>query len=87
VIVTATLARVVVFKDEPLSWARPDLAVRTRTGVRYRDREGLFWTDPFKPEVRRYNIGSAVEAAAAGFDDSARLYPAARHHRTGPASR
>ena len=64
-----TIARLVVFKDPPLASARPDLAVRWRNGTIYRDREGLAWTSPVSPEVRRYNIAIAVEAAAAGFDE------------------
>jgi hypothetical protein len=76
-----TIARMVVFKDDPLATARPDLAVRRRDGSIYRDREGLAWTDPHRAEVREYNIGVAREAANAGFDeiqfDYARLPDAA----------
>jgi hypothetical protein len=64
-----TIARIVVFKDDPLAAARQDLAVRRRDGSLYRDREGLAWTDPHSPEVRAYNIGVAREAAIAGFDE------------------
>jgi hypothetical protein len=63
------IARIVTFKDEPLAHSRPDLAVRTPGGTLYRDREHLAWTDPFKDEVRHYNIAVAVEAAKAGFDE------------------
>jgi hypothetical protein len=59
----------VVFKDEPLAWGRPELALRRRNGSLYRDREGQLWTDPVRAEVRHYNIGIAIEAAAAGFDE------------------
>jgi hypothetical protein len=64
-----TIARIVVFKDDPLATARPDLAVRRRDGSIYRDREGLAWTDPHQAEVRAYNIGVAREVANAGFDE------------------
>ena len=64
-----TIARIVVFKDDPLASARRDLAVRRRDGSLYRDREGLAWTDPHSPEVRAYNIGVAREVALAGFDE------------------
>jgi len=64
-----TIARIVVFKDDPLATARPDLAVRRRDGSIYRDREALAWTDPHKAEVRAYNIAVAREVAAAGFDE------------------
>lgn len=63
------IARIVVFKDAPLATYRPDLAVNTTNGRLYRDNEGLEWTDPFKPEVRNYNIAVAVEAARAGFNE------------------
>jgi hypothetical protein len=59
----------VVFKDMPLTTARPDLAVRRSNGAVYVDREGLAWADPFQQEVRNYNIAIAVEAARAGFDE------------------
>jgi len=63
------IARIVVFKDEPLAEARPDLAVHLGNGAVFRDRKGMPWTDPFQPEVRDYNIAVAVEAARAGFDE------------------
>ncbi|SDD80245.1 hypothetical protein SAMN05444678_12311 [Sphingomonas sp. YR710] len=62
------IARMVVFKDNPLAVARPDLAVRRGQGL-FRDREGLAWTDPFQSEVRGYNIDLAVEVAKAGVDE------------------
>jgi hypothetical protein len=64
-----TIARIVVFKDEPLASARPDLAVKLPAGALWRDREGLSWTDPLKKEVWDYNIAVAVEAAQYGFDE------------------
>ncbi|HSR57035.1 MAG TPA: putative glycoside hydrolase [Candidatus Binataceae bacterium] len=63
-----TIARIVVFKDNPLASARPDLAVR-RGGAVWHDREHLAWVDPFKSEAWDYNIAIAVEAAKAGFDE------------------
>jgi hypothetical protein len=64
-----TIARIVVFKDDVLASARPDLAVRTKTGEVWHDREDLEWVDPFKREVWDYNINIAVEAAQYGFDE------------------
>jgi hypothetical protein len=63
------IARIVTFKDTPLATARPDLAIHLADGSLFKDREGLSWTDPFKPEVRAYNVAIAVEAAKAGFDE------------------
>lgn len=64
-----TIARIVVFKDDPLAKARPELAVKRADGAGYRDREKLGWTDPFRRAVWDYNIDIAVEAARAGFDE------------------
>jgi hypothetical protein len=64
-----TIARIVVFKDNPLATARPDWAVKTPGGETWRDRENLAWVDPFNKEVWDYNINIAVEAAQYGFDE------------------
>jgi hypothetical protein len=64
-----TIARIVVFKDNLLALAHPNLAVHYAGGGIYRDREHLAWTDPFSKEVWDYNIAVAVEAAKAGFDE------------------
>ncbi|MCU0593563.1 MAG: putative glycoside hydrolase [Desulfobacterales bacterium] len=64
-----TIARIVVFKDDLLATARPDLAVKTPTGEPWRDRERLAWVDPFRQEVWNYNIQIAEEAAKLGFDE------------------
>ncbi len=85
------IARIVTFKDQPLATARPDLAVKFASGGLYRDREGLAWTDPFQPAVRAYNIGVAIEAARAGFDEVQFDYvrfpdSPSRLHFAGPAN-
>jgi hypothetical protein len=64
-----TIARIVVFKDDILAEARPELAVRTKDGELWRDRENLAWVDPARKEVWDYNIDLAVEAARNGFDE------------------
>lgn len=63
------IARIVVFKDNPLALCHPELAVKTANGAVWRDREGLAWVDPFRQEVRDYNLSLAEEAAQAGFDE------------------
>lgn len=63
------IARIVVFKDEPLASVRTDLAVKTSVGSVFHDLENLAWSDPFRREVWDYNIDIAVEAARAGFDE------------------
>ncbi len=64
-----TIARIVVFKDDLLAVARPELAVKTPGGDLWRDRERLAWVDPFRKEVWNYNIQIAEEAAKLGFDE------------------
>jgi hypothetical protein len=64
-----TIARIVVFKDDLLATARPELAVKTPGGEVWRDREHLGWVDPFRKEVWAYNLQIAEEAARLGFDE------------------
>lgn len=63
------IARIVVFKDDPLAAARPQLAVKKDDGSVFRDREKLRWVDPFSREVWDYNIAIARIAAELGFDE------------------
>jgi hypothetical protein len=63
------IARIVVFKDDPLAAAKPELAVKTKDGKPFLDREKLRWVDPFRQEVWDYNIAIAKIAAEAGFDE------------------
>ncbi len=61
-------ARIVVFKDDRLALARPDLGVHLGGGL-YRDRRGGKWLDPYSEEVRRY-VGLIAESAAlSGVDE------------------
>lgn len=65
-----TIGRLVTFKDDPLSKARPDLAVMdSETGKQWVDGEGLGWADPTRREVWEYNVAIAKEAAELGFDE------------------
>jgi hypothetical protein len=65
-----TIARVVVFKDNVLATARPDLAIiDTRTSKPWIDNEKLAWVDPFREEIWSYNIAVAKEAIRKGFDE------------------
>ena len=63
------IARIVVFKDDPLAAARPQWAVRSKGGGVFRDRERLRWVDPFHQETWDYNIAIAKASAEAGFDE------------------
>ncbi len=63
------IARIVVFKDDPLAAAKPELAVKGKDGKPFLDREKLRWVDPFRREVWNYNIAIAKIAAETGFDE------------------
>lgn len=62
-------ARIVVFKDDHLVIARPDLGIKRKGNELYRDRKGGRWADPYSREVRLYNELIAESAALCGFDE------------------
>jgi hypothetical protein len=62
-------ARIVVFKDDRLVLARPDLGVHLAGGALYRDRKGGKWVDPYQAEARLYNCLIAESAALSGVDE------------------
>jgi len=63
------IARQVVFKDNVLAQARPELAVTKASGGLYVDYANQNWVDPFRQEVRDYNAALALEVAGLGFDE------------------
>jgi len=63
------IARIVVFKDEPLAAAHPQWAVHSAHGAVWKDREGLPWIDPFHREAWPRSLALAEEAAQLGFDE------------------
>lgn len=63
------IARIVVFKDDPLASAHPEWAVHDTLGHVWRDREHLQWVDPFSRAVWEHNLDVAEEAARLGFDE------------------
>lgn len=63
------IARIVVFKDDPLADAHPQWRVHTAEGQPWRDRENLQWMDPFSHDVWQHNLDVAEEAARMGFDE------------------
>ncbi|WP_442599690.1 putative glycoside hydrolase [Neobacillus sp. D3-1R] len=62
------IARIVVFKDNVLSKAYPNLSFQTHKGIWKNDRGDSF-TNPFLKEVWDYNIGIAILAAQIGFKE------------------
>jgi hypothetical protein len=63
------IGRVVTFEDPILSAGASDLAIRRADGSRWLTSAGLGWTNPYDTRVWRYNVGIAVAAARAGFDE------------------
>ncbi len=62
------VARIALFLDGELGRQRPDLALTDEYGSPWTER-GCAWIDPARDEARAYNIGLAVELAAAGVDE------------------
>ena len=85
------IARIVVFKDDPLASAHPEWAVHDAAGRRWEDREHLQWVDPFRREVWDHNLAIAEEAAKLGFDevqfDYVRFPDAGAPHFSQPSTR
>jgi hypothetical protein len=63
------IGRVVTFEDPVLSEKRPDLAIHNSDGSVWHNNAGLGWTNPYDRRVWAYNVGIAVSAARAGFDE------------------
>jgi len=65
-----TIAYIVTFEDSRLAAAHPEWAVQSASrGGPWRDRRGLNWMDPYRPEVWEYNLAIARELAGLGFDE------------------
>jgi hypothetical protein len=64
-----TIARLVVFKDDPLAHGKQELAVKQADDTVWLDGEKLGWANPFREEVWDYNIDIAREVAQLGFDE------------------
>lgn len=64
------IARIVVFKDNPVSVLRPEWAIKqAANGAAYVDCEGQRWLDPFKEAVWEYKVSVAERAAELGFSE------------------
>lgn len=63
------IGRIVVFEDPVLSQARPELAIQRSDGSVWEDSAGLGWVNPYDRRVWDYNVGLAIAAARAGFDE------------------
>ena len=70
------IGRIVVFQDNALAEARPDLAVYDNSAtedvlkpVPWKNHGGISWVDPASKEAQDYNIKIAQEAWNRGFDE------------------
>lgn len=63
------IARIVAFRDPYLAEKKPELAVKTKDGEIFRDKNGLAWVNPYNREVWEYLLEIAAGAADAGFDE------------------
>ncbi len=63
------IGRLVVFKDPVYSLKRPDLAVKSKNGGLWKDRNGKTWLNPYNKETWEYTIKIAKEAVELGFDE------------------
>ncbi len=63
------IGRLVTFKDPYLAMKRKSWAIHRKNGTVWKDRHGISWVDPYRPEVQSYNIEIALEAAKKGFDE------------------
>ncbi len=64
------IARLAVFQDDVLPYARPDLAaLDATTGEPWLTYQGAAWVNPYREEAQRYNVEIAKEAATAGFEE------------------
>ncbi|MGE5554562.1 MAG: putative glycoside hydrolase [Betaproteobacteria bacterium] len=61
------IARLVVFKDQLLPKAHPEMAVQRPDGRLFRDRAGYLWANPYDRRVWEYNLAIAKDAASRGF--------------------
>ena len=64
------IARIAIFRDEKLVTNHPELAVQSRAHHQaWRENGKLVWTDTSNPEVQKYNIALAKQAALDGVDE------------------
>ena len=79
------IARLVAFKDNPLTRSYPEFAVKSGDSAEiWQDHEGSSWSDPFLKPVWDYNVQVAIEAAHLGFNEI--LFDCVRFPTPGQAS-
>lgn len=63
------IARIVCFKDSNLCDIRPELAIKTKEGKIWRDRNSVAWLNPYNKESWEYILELSKEAARLGFEE------------------
>jgi len=63
------IGRVVCFLDNGLGTKRADLAIKKKNGEPWKEGKWGIWVNPYKDEVKRYNLDIAKEAVEKGFDE------------------
>jgi hypothetical protein len=63
------IGRVVAFEDPITATAHPGLAIHATDGSLWHGSGGLAWLNPYSRAAWRYDVGVAVAAAKAGFDE------------------
>jgi hypothetical protein len=63
------IGRVVAFEDPITATAHPGMAIHTSSGELWHTSGGLAWLNPYSRAAWRYDVGVAVAAAKAGFDE------------------
>jgi hypothetical protein len=63
------IARVVCFKDSNLCDIRPELAIKTKDGKIWRDRNGVAWLNPYNTESWEYILELSKEIIKIGFKE------------------
>ena len=64
-----TVAAVSCLRDDALTRARPEMALRRESGAPWREEDGGGWLDPADPETLTYTVGLCRELAGLGFDE------------------
>ncbi|MFW6324406.1 MAG: putative glycoside hydrolase [Desulfovibrionales bacterium] len=64
-----TIAKLDIFADDLLASKHPEMAIATEEGNVWKDKNGLGWTNPHHPQVRKYILDLAGELIGLGFDE------------------
>jgi hypothetical protein len=63
------IGRLVCFRDPALAEKKPELAIHTASGEIWKENGTTAWLNPYHPDVQKYLLDLATEAAKKGFDE------------------